>query len=224
MITLLYDPSSRYVIDKKFIRIDYTDLPKSYNTATEIHQILLTRNIDGSQKFVVIDGVDKLNEKKSSLLTRILLSTPSSTNVLLIAENEFKVSTHILNIGPIIKRLRGTPQSKEKTIWQKLKTAVQTRVVPADDELLLLFKSVGDTITIDEDNRELACELDRLLFKTNSRYIAVAWAGMHRKQNTRLRVLSTRKKEKKPKLKPKIHPTKMKRAKKEMRQKIEDWL
>lgn len=224
MITILYDPNSRYVIDKKFIRIDYTQLPKSYNTSTEIHQILLTKNIDDSQKFVVIDGVDKLDEKKSALLTRILLSAPSSTNILLIAENEHKVSTHILNIGPVVKRLRGTPQAKEVSIWQKLKIAVQTHRVPGKDELLLLFKSIGDTHGINEHNRELACDLDKLLFKTDSKYLAVAWAGLHKKQNVRLRMVSTKKKEKKKKLKPKIQPTKMKRAKKAMQQSLEDWL
>lgn len=224
MITILYDPNSRYVIDRKFIRIDYTQLPKSYNTSTEIHHILLTKNIDGTQKFVVIDGIDKLDEKKSALLTRILLAVPSSTNVLLIAENEHKVSTHILNIGPVIKRLRGTPQKKDITIWQKLKQAVNTHRVPDKDDLLLLFKSIGDTHAISEVNRELACDLDKLLFKTDGKYLAVAWAGLHRKQNIRLRIVSTKKKEKKVKLKPKIQPTKIKRAKKAMQQSLEDWL
>lgn len=224
MITLLYDPDSKYEIGGDYIRINYTELPKSYNTSTEIHNILLSKPIDGSVQQVAIEGVDMLDEKKSALLTRILLSVSPSTKILLTARNEHKVSRHLLNLSPLIKRLRGSPVRKELSLWQKLKIYVRSRAIPENSDLLMLFRSVGDTLDINQSNRELACDLDRMLFKTDSRYLAVAWAGLHNKQSVGMKIVSTKKEEPKIKKKPKIHPTKMKRAKKAVRKGLEEWL
>lgn len=226
MITVLIDPESKYIVDKNYIRIDYTELPKSYSTSTDIHRIIMSKDIVGKDKFVVIEGVDRLDEKKSALLCRILIAKPDSTYILLTAKSEENVSKHILNLAPSIKRVRGKAPPRIDNIWQNLKLNMISRRMPKDDEMPLLIRSIGDTRTIHEDNRELAAELDTMLFKTHTRYLAGAWAGLHRKENRRLTVKSFKKKETKSKLKRKIHPTMVKRAKKDKtkQKSLEDWL
>lgn len=226
MITLLIDPESKFRIKQNYIRISYNKLPKSFNNATDIMNILVSRSIDESDKYVAIEDVDKLDETKSALLTRILILKPDTTFVLLTATSEQNISKHIFNMAPIIKRMKGTVK-KERTIWQNLKLNLLSRRIPDDDELFLFLRSIGDTRDIHNDNRELAAELDVMLFKTHSRYLSTAWAGLHKKESRRLQIKSFKKKETKPKLKAKVRPNKIKKAKQKVKTQqklLEEWL
>ncbi len=224
MITLLIDPQGKFKTEEKYLTIDYTELPKSFASSTEIHGIIMSKSLDGSDKYILIDGVDKLDEKKSALLTRILTSKPDSTYILLTARSEESVSKHILNLAPIVKRIRGTTATKERSVWQNLKMSYMSRRIPADDEMPLLLKSVVDTRTVSEPNRELAAELDCMLFKTHTRYLAVAWAGLHKKQSVSIVIKSFKKKENKQKVKKQPKPNKIKKAKKKAQKSLEDYL
>lgn len=224
MITLLIDPQGKFITEEKYLSIDYTELPKSFAASAEIHGIIMSKSLDGSDKYLLIDGVDKLDEKKSALLTRILTSKPDSTFVLLTARSEESVSKHILNLAPIVKRMRGKAAPKERSIWQNLKLNYMSRRIPADDEMPLLLKSVVDTRTVKESNRELAAELDCMLFKTHTRYLAVAWAGLHKKQSVSIVIKSFKNKEKKQALKKQPKPGKIKKAKKKAQRSLEDYL
>lgn len=222
MITLLIDSKNNFIPDKNYIRIDYSELPTSFDKGVRLQQLIHSKGIFDKEILLAIEGVDKLDAKKSSLLSKFLISKPSTTKVLLIATNENKVSNHIVKISNSVKRIGRT--QKEKSFWENLRLNMISRRIPQEDEMYMLLRGIGDSVGVSEDNRTLACKLDELLFETHTQYLTSAWAGLHNLERQKLTFVSTKKKDKVVKKKPKIYPTKMKNHKKKIKKNLEDWL
>lgn len=224
--TLLIDTHHKFEIPSNYIRYDYTELPKSFNTGTELMQIILSKSLDGSDRYIVIEGIDRLDAKKSALLVQFIIQKPPSTYILLTATNEADVSSHIVNIIFRVKRMKGARNLKSSSIWDNIKLSMLTRKIPDDDDLFMLFRGIGDTIAISDENLKLACDLDKLLFDAPSKYIASAWAGLHKKERVRITFKPHYKKpeEKKEKKNKIIFPTKIKNKKKKVRKGIGEYL
>ena len=222
MITLLIDKKG--VSLDNYIIIDYSDLPNTFDSGVDLQRLLHSKSLDGKDRYIAIDGVDNLDARKSSLLKKFLSSLPTTTKVLLTAQNEHNVSNHILQLQPRIKRIKGSRSKKEPTLWENMRLNMLTRQIPNDDDMYMFMRTIGDTVEVMEDNRELACRIDEMLFETHTEYLTTAWAGLHRKERTKLTIKPTKKKEKKPKMKKKIHPTMVKNRKKTVRKNLEEWL
>lgn len=101
-----------------------------------------------------------------------------------------------------VRKLKGRKyKAIERSIFQRMNMSLSTRRIPEEEELFILFRSLGDTETLLPENRKLLRELDTMLFKTSSDYIRYAWAGLHRNQRTKIVLKSYKTEEsKKPKL------------------------
>ena len=78
------------------------------DSGVDLQRLLHSKSLNGKDRYIAIDGVDNLDARKSSLLKKFLSSLPTTTKVLLTAQNEHNVSNHILQLQPRIKRIKGS--------------------------------------------------------------------------------------------------------------------
>ncbi len=199
MIYLVIDPGEKYEPKGEYHSLNPKDIPNSISKSTRLQSLFFSGSARDVKKQVVVWNADKLSNKKCTLLARFLVKKSREVNVIITTVSEKNMNKHLMNIPMRIRRLKGRrKQPSERSIFEKISSYMFSREIPTEDTLFIAFRTFGDS-DINSNNRKLLKELDLMLFKTHSKYIAVAWAGCHQPQRIRLQMKSYKIEEKKPK-------------------------
>lgn len=186
MLFLVIDPESQYIMKERHTVFTYHQIPKTSRKAGKLNIALHKQLVTGEENIVLIEDVDKLKDKQAAEFAYLLSLAPPQTKILLTATNEHEISDHIKNLLPKISYVKKSSGKKVKSFFQKMNGYISSHDIPEDDDLFILFKTIGTTPGMSIKNIELCMELDNLLFKTHSEYLATAWAGAHQPQSVRL--------------------------------------